>query len=152
MKIAFGNDHAGLEMREPLLDELQQHQAEVDDLGATTSESVDYPDFARAVCEQIRLGAAQRGVLICGTGIGISIAANKIDGIRCALCHDEFDARMARLHNDANVLALRGREFDPEVNRRILAAFLETEFSGGERHQHRLDKIKQLEQSTTEKA
>ena len=152
MKVAFGNDHAGLEMRAILLRELESRGDEVLDVGARTPESVDYPDFARAACAKVVTGEAELGVLICGTGIGISISANKVAGIRCALCHDEYDAQMAREHNDANVLALRGRNFDLNLSRRILAAFLETPFSKGPRHQQRIDKIKQLEHTNAEKA
>lgn len=151
MKVAFGNDHAALEMREVLLDELRLRGVEVLDLGARTTDSVDYPDFARAVCARVVAGEVDYGVLICGTGIGISIAANKVDGIRCALCHDEYDAQMTREHNDANVIALRGRNFDLNLSRRILGTFLETAFSQGPRHQRRIEKIAELEQATSEK-
>lgn len=145
MKVAFANDHGGAVMRAVLMEELRRHGAEILDCGSDTGESVDYPDFAKKACEAVTRGQADRAVLVCGTGVGISIAANKLDGIRCALCSDEFAAQMSREHNNANVLALRGRQFDPELNRRILGVWLETEFSGDERHQRRIDKIAALE-------
>jgi ribose 5-phosphate isomerase B len=145
MKIAFANDHAGLTMREPLLTELKRRGHEVIDVGAQTDASVDYPDFAEKACDLVRKGEAERAVLVCGTGIGISIAANKIPGIRAAMVTDEFGAQMSREHNNANVIALRGREFDPEENKHLLGIWLETDFAGGERHNRRIEKIKKLE-------
>ena len=145
LKIAFANDHAALEMRPHLLEEMRRHKVEVLDLGTDESASVDYPDFAQKACDLVVRGEADRAVLVCGTGIGISIAANKIKGIRCALCHDEFDAEMSRQHNDANALALRGRHFDPEMSRRILRVWLETPFTSDDRHDRRIGKIMALE-------
>ena len=145
MRIAFANDHAGASMRAVLLDELRKRGMEVLDFGSDSTQSVDYPDCAEVACQAVLDGKADRAVLVCGTGVGICIAANKIKGIRCALCFDDFSARMSREHNDANALALRAREFDPEVNRRILGLWLETAFSGGERHLNRIRKIHALE-------
>lgn len=146
MKIAFGNDHAGFVMREPLFAELQARGHEILDLGAQSTDSVDFPDFARAACEAVARGEADRAVLVCGTGVGISIAANKVKGIRCALCHDDFDAEMSRRHNNANALALRGRNFAPEVNRRLLGIWLDTPYDDEERHTRRIGKIAALEE------
>ncbi|MCL5269485.1 MAG: ribose 5-phosphate isomerase B [bacterium] len=146
MKVAFGNDHAGLTMRQILLDELRGRGIEVIDLGARSEASVDYPDIAEKVCQAVAAGQADRGVLVCGTGVGISIAANKIDGIRCGLCIDEYSAVMSRRHNNANVIAMRGREFAPEENRRLLGIWLDTPFDGGERHERRIGKITSLEE------
>ena len=145
MKIAFGNDHAGFSMRDVLLSELKNRGHEVLDLGAQCEDSVDYPDFAKAVCEAVTSGKADFGVLCCGTGVGISIAANKIRGIRCSLVTDEFGAEMSRRHNNANVLALRGREFDAELNRKLMGIWLENGFDGGERHERRVRKISEME-------
>jgi ribose 5-phosphate isomerase B len=145
MKIAFANDHAGLDLREPLFDELRQRGVDILDFGTSSPDSVDYPVQARKACQAIGSGQADRAVLVCGTGIGISIAANKFSGIRCALVYDEEAARLCRLHNDANVLALRGRGADPDLSRRLLGIWLETEFSGDERHLKRIRKIQALE-------
>ena len=140
MKVAFANDHAALEAREIILDELRKRNIEVIDRGVSTSESVDYPDRAQAACRELNEKNVDRVVLVCGSGIGMSISANKVKGIRCALCIDEYSAEMSRRHNDANAIALRGREFDLERNRKILDVWLDTEFEGG-RHQRRVDKM-----------
>lgn len=145
MKIAFGNDHAGLSMRGALLDELRARGHEVVDVGAQTTDSVDYPDFAEKAARLVQSGEADRAVLVCGTGVGIAMAANKLHGIRAAVVNDEFTARMSREHNNTNVIAMRGREFDPEENRRLLGIWLDSEFSGGERHNRRLAKVAELE-------
>ena len=146
MIIALANDHAGLPLREALLAELRDRAIEVIDCGTASPASVDYPDFAEKACRAVAEGRAQRAVLVCGTGIGISIAANKIHGIRCALVYDEEAARLSRLHNDANAIALRGRGSDPEATRRMLGIWLETAFSGDERHLQRIRKITALEE------
>ena len=145
MKIAFGNDHAGLSMRPALLGELKKRGHEVIDVGATTDASVDYPDYAKKAGELVASGQADRAVLVCGTGIGIAIAANKIHGIRAAVVTDEYGARMTREHNDTNVIAMRGLEFDPEEARRLLGIWLDTPFSEGPRHKRRIEEIKQME-------
>lgn len=142
--IYVGSDHGGFDLKNEIIkyitDELD---LSVEDMGCYTVDSVDYPDYAQAVCRKVVRERA-RGILICGTGIGISIAANKIKGIRCALCSEEFSARMTRMHNDANVLALGGRVIGTELAKSIVKTFLETEFEGG-RHQKRIDKIVELE-------
>lgn len=140
MKVAFANDHAALEAREVIMDELRKRNIEVIDCGVATDDSVDYPDRAQQACRMLCENKADRVVLVCGSGIGMSISANKVKGVRCALCIDEFSAEMSRRHNDANAIALRGREFDLERNRAILGIWLETEFEGG-RHQRRVDKM-----------
>lgn len=140
MKIAFGNDHAGLDQRDGLLGEIRRLGHEIVDFGTASADSVDYPDYAAAVAKAIQRGEAERGVLVCGTGVGMAIAANRFAGVRCANVTDAFAARMSRLHNDANCIALRAREQDLATNLNILAAWLETPFEGG-RHQRRVDKI-----------
>jgi len=144
MKVALGNDHAGTPLRDLVIDEVQKAGHEVIDLGTPGAESVDYPDYARQVAEAVTKGRADRGVLICGTGIGMAMVANKFPGIRCAVCSDVYAARMTRRHNDANVLALRGREADLDVTREIVRIFLDEPFEGG-RHQRRIDKISEIE-------
>jgi ribose 5-phosphate isomerase B len=144
MKVIIASDHAGLELRRELVSVLKDLRAEVEDVGPTTSESVDYPDYARSVARAVAAGGHQFGVLVCGTGIGMSIMANKHRGIRAALCTNEFEARMARAHNDANVLCLGQRVVGAGLARSILEAFLTTPFEGG-RHQKRLDKIREAE-------
>ncbi len=138
--IAIGSDHAGFDMKEVLIEEMRALGHDVLDLGCDGSESVDYPDFGRAVAEAIAEGRAERGVVVCGTGIGISISANRIARVRAAVCHDETSARLAREHNDANVLALGARLIGPEVAKACLRVFLATEFGGG-RHVARVAKL-----------
>jgi ribose 5-phosphate isomerase B len=138
--IALASDHGGVELKTLLKEELLKAGHGVLDLGTEGPASVDYPDFAEAMAETIRSGAATRGVLICGTGIGISIAANRYPFIRAALVNDVTTARLCRQHNDANVLVLGGRVIGPEVARDCLKTFLETDFEGG-RHQRRIDKM-----------
>lgn len=139
--VALASDHAGTQMKAELRDALAKRGLEVLDLGTDGPESVDYPDFADAVAAAIRDGRAQRGVLICGTGIGISIAANRHRHIRAALCSDPTCARLAREHNDANVLALGARVVGIEIAKDCLTAFLDTPFEGGERHSRRVGKL-----------
>lgn len=138
MKIALAADHGGFELKEKIKGHLQQKGIEFLDLGCNTETSVDYPDYGRACGEAVMRGDADRGIAICGTGIGISIAANKVKGIRCALCTSLFMAEMARKHNDANVLALGGRVLEAELALDIVDVFLTAEFEGG-RHQRRVD-------------
>ncbi|MBS0618905.1 MAG: ribose 5-phosphate isomerase B [Spirochaetes bacterium] len=142
LKIAIASDHGGFALKESL----KKHfgASVFTDFGTQSLDSVDYPDFAREVATRVASGTFARGILICGTGIGISIAANKIKGIRAALCHDVFTAEMARKHNDANILALGGRVLDEKTAIEITDVFLHTDFEGG-RHQRRLDKISALE-------
>ena len=144
MKIAIGCDHGALALKESVKKVLAELGMEIDDVGTYTEDSVDYPDVAEQVCGKVVSGEAERGIVLCGTGIGISIAANKIKGIRCALCGDVFSARMARAHNDANVLALGGRVLGPGLAGEIVRAFFTQEFEGG-RHERRVGKIMALE-------
>ena len=120
MNISIGSDHAGLDLKEKIKEFLVEAGHKLKDVGAYTAESVDYPDFARLVCGDIVSGVSERGILICGTGIGMSMAANKVKGIRCALCRTIFGARMTRAHNDANVLALGSRISGDEIAREIV--------------------------------
>lgn len=138
--IAIASDHAGFQLKGVLAETLRGWGYEVLDLGANGPESVDYPDFARALVQAITEGRAERGVLVCGTGIGISIAANRDRRIRAAPCHDDTSARLARQHNDANVLALGARLVGEEVAKDCLRTFLDTEFEGG-RHERRVAKL-----------
>ena len=139
--IALGCDHAGYVLKSFLLHELLDSGYEVVDCGTDSTDSVDYPDYAGAVCEKVLSGAARFGVLVCGTGVGISIAANKVHGIRAALCHTEFTSAMSRRHNDANVIALGGNVLGGKQALAILYAFLAEPYSHGERHQRRIDKM-----------
>jgi ribose 5-phosphate isomerase B len=144
VKIAIGCDHAGFDYKARVVQELASLGHEVIDLGTNSTASVDYPDFGLAVGRAVAEGRADKGVLICGTGIGISIAANKVKGIRCALCHDHFTAQATRQHNDANVVALGSRVVGIEVALDVIRTFLSTAFEGG-RHQARIDKIAAIE-------
>ena len=146
MKIAIGSDHAGFEAKESLLVEIRHLGYEFDDVGTGSADSVDYPDFARAVAKAVAVGRAERGVLICGTGIGMSMAANKVKGIRAALCHDEFTAEMSRRHNNANVLCMGARILANAAMARILDAWLAAPFEGG-KHERRLGIIAAIEQA-----
>ena len=140
MKIAIACDHGGLELKNALVEKLQSWSHEVVDRGVNGPESVDYPDYALDVAHRVASGEVDLGVLVCGTGIGMSIAANKVPGIRAALAGDEFSARMARQHNNANVLCLGNRVLGLGTGAGILEAWLKAEYEGG-RHQRRLDKI-----------
>ena len=139
--IAIASDHAGYEMKAQIASWLAGNAHEVLDLGCNGPESVDYPDFAAALAAAIGDGRAERGVLICGSGIGISIAANRHPGIRAALVHDVTTARLARQHNDANVVALGARIIGAEIAKDCVDAFLTTGFEGGERHSRRIAKM-----------
>ena len=143
MRIAVGNDHRGFELKQTILKILAETGYEYQDFGSFNTASVDYPDIARKVAEAVTKDGFDRGILICDTGIGMSIAANKIKGARAALCYDAFCAYRARLHNDANILAL-GTGQSEETVREILQKFLTTDFEGG-RHLQRLNKIKAME-------
>lgn len=139
-RIALASDHAGFELKEALRDELKGLGHDVLDLGTSSLDSVDYPDFGRKAAEAVAAGEAEAGVIVCGTGIGISIAANRVPGARTALCHDITTARLSREHNDANILALGARVIGTETARDCVRTFLETPFAGG-RHQRRVDKL-----------
>ncbi len=144
-RIAIGADHAGFQVKERIKQFLENEGHAVEDVGTESEESVDYPEFARAVAEKVAGGLAQLGVLVCGTGMGMAIAANKVPGIRAAVVHDKVTARAAREHNDANVLTLGGRLIEPGLAVEIVKEFLDSQFAGG-RHQRRVDKITEMEQ------
>ena len=143
--IAIGCDHGGVELKDFLVDCLRGQGVEVRDCGTEGSASVDYPDYGREVSERVSVGAAERGVLICTSGIGMSIVANKFPGVRAALVFDLDAARSSREHNDANILVLSGAKTAQQLARQIVEAWLATPFAGG-RHQRRVDKISRLEQ------
>lgn len=140
MKIAIGCDHGGFALKSSIVSLLQELGHDVEDLGTDSADSVDYPDYAKAVCGKVVDGVCDRGVLICGTGIGMSMVANKQQGIRAALCHEIFTARMSREHNDANVLCLGERVIGPGLALEVVRTWVNTEFGGG-RHQRRIDKM-----------
>jgi ribose 5-phosphate isomerase B len=145
-RIALGADHAGFRAKENIKTYLEGAGYGVDDVGTWSEESVDYPDFARAVGERVAAGKNPLGILVCGTGIGVSIAANKVEGIRAALAHDSLTARRAREHNDANVLALGGKIVGDDEAIVIVQEFLNTQFAGG-RHERRIEKINEMDQA-----
>lgn len=144
MKIAIGSDHGGLSLKEAIKPFLIEQGYEVVDFGTGTTDSCDYPIYGERVGEAVSFGDCERGIAICGTGLGISIAVNKVPGIRGALCTNEFMAEMSRAHNDANVLVLGARVLGEGLALRIVAVWLETEFAG-ERHQRRIDEITAIE-------
>ncbi len=144
MRIALGSDHGGFELKEDLKAYLARPQLKILDLGAFSEASVDYPDVGAAVAQKVSRGEVDRGILICGTGIGMSIAANRFPGVRAALCHDVSTSRLSREHNDSNVLILGGRLIGKGLAREAVEVWLATKFEGG-RHQRRLDKIAALE-------
>ncbi len=139
-RVFIGSDHGGIELKAALVEELDAARIGFTDMGVHSGEAADYPDIAQALCARVLEENESLGVLICGTGIGISIAANKVPGIRAALCSEEYSASMSRRHNDANVLCLGGRVTGPELAKSILRAFLASSFEGG-RHQRRVDKL-----------
>jgi RpiB/LacA/LacB family sugar-phosphate isomerase len=145
MRIVVGSDHAGFELKQEICQRLQQHGHDVDDVGTDSTESVDYPDFAEAVGQAVVSGEAERGVLICGSGAGASIAANKMKGVRAATCHDTYSAHQSVEHDDANVLTIGARVVGVEAAWELVDAFVSAKFSGEERHRRRLDKVKALE-------
>ena len=146
MKIAIGNDHAAVEMKQEILAYLQEKGHEVVNLGIDENVSCDYPKYGRAVGEAVAQGKADCGVLICGTGVGISIAANKVDGVRAAVCSEPTTARLAKEHNDANIIAFGARIVGMETAKAIVDAYLGAEFLGG-RHQRRIDLIHEIEKN-----
>ena len=145
MRIAIGADHAGFDLKQSVKQHLAAKGIDIDDQGTISTESVDYPDFAKKVGEAVAEKRADLGILVCGTGIGMSIAANKVQGIRAAHVSSELDAQMAREHNDANVLTLGARVLDEQTALKIIDKWLTTNFAGG-RHQGRVDKIMKIEQ------
>ncbi len=143
--IAIASDHGGWALKAQILDHLRDKGVEVDDLGCGQGDTVDYPEYAEKLCRAVVAGTYERGILICGTGIGMSIAANKIPGIRAALCADCYSAEMTRQHNDANVLCLGGRTLGSELAKKIVDTYLAAKFSGAEHHARRIEMIKKLE-------
>jgi ribose 5-phosphate isomerase B len=144
LRIAIGADHAGLALKDRLRARLEEAGYQVEDVGTHDAASVDYPDYAAAVGRRVSAGQAERGVLVCGTGVGMAMAANRIPGVRAACCNNLFVAGLSREHNDANVLTLGAREVAAEHAEAILKTFLETAYAGG-RHQRRVDKLARLE-------
>ncbi len=146
MHVVFGADHAGYLLKESLIRAAAAAGYSVTDLGTDSAEPVDYPDFAAAVAREVAAGLAERGVVVCGSGAGASIAANKVRGARCAVAHDTYSAHQMVEHDDANVVALGSRVIGPALAREILFAFLSARFTGEERHRRRLGKIIALEE------
>lgn len=144
MKVYLGSDHAGYKYKEMLLGYLAEKGFEVEDLGAKSEESVDYPDYGRAVGEAVSSDPGSYGVVVCGTGIGITMAAHKVDGVRAATVHDEFTAEMAKKHNNANVIGMGARVIDEEMAKKIVDVFFSNDFEGG-RHERRVEKINAIE-------
>ena len=142
--VFIGSDHAGFELKEVIKQHLEKNNIDFTDVGCYNIQSVDYPDIAQTVCQAIIDRKCEKGILICGTGIGISIAANKFNGIRAALCCDTYSAKLTRLHNDANVLCMGGRVIGPGLAQDITDVFLNTGFEGG-RHKNRIEKISKIE-------
>ena len=146
MRISVGSDHRGVAMRQKIIDLLERLGQEVIDVGANSEKAVDYPDIAAAVARRVSCGEADRGILICGTGLGMSIAANKFPGVRAAPCHDDLTAELSRRHNDLNVLCLSGDVVGEKIVDRLVEIWLATPFEGG-RHARRIDKICSMEGS-----
>ena len=144
MTIAIASDHGGFELKDMLIDYLSGKGHTIINLGTDSPESVDYPDYAKYCCDEVLSKRADFGILVCGTGVGISIAANKIDGIRCGLCPSKEIAALVKQHNNANVIALGGRFTSSEEGKAIVDSYMEAQFEGG-RHQQRVDKIMALE-------
>lgn len=142
--IALGSDHGGYELKQKVVKYLEERQIPYQDMGCDSKESCDYPVFGHAVAKAVSEGRCEKGIVICTTGIGISISANKVPGVRCALCADTLSAKMTRLHNDANVLAMGAGIVGENLALEIVDTFLDTAFSGEERHQRRVDLIEQL--------
>jgi ribose 5-phosphate isomerase B len=148
MKIALGSDHGGIRLKKEIIKHLEKKGIELKDFGTYSEDSCDYPDFAEKVAEEVVAKNYDLGILICGTGIGISIAANKVPGVRAALCSDTFSAHATREHNNANILALGERVVGPGLALDIVDAFLNAKFEG-DRHQRRIDKISEIEKKYT---
>lgn len=146
MRITIASDHAGFELKQVLADFLRQQGHQVTDIGTHSTEPVDYPDFAEALAMKVLRGESERGILICGSGVGASVAANKIPGIRAGLCHDAYSAHQGVEHDDMNVLVLGARVIGPELAKDLCLDFLKAQFSGEERHRRRLNKILSIEQ------
>jgi RpiB/LacA/LacB family sugar-phosphate isomerase len=145
MRIVIGSDHAGLALKQEIMARLSQDGHDVLDVGTHSAAPVDYPDYAEAVSQTLLKGRAERGVLVCGSGVGASVAANKIPGIRAAICHDVYSAHQGVEHDDMNVLVLGGRIVGPALARELVRAFVSAGFSHEERHVRRLEKVKAIE-------
>jgi ribose 5-phosphate isomerase B len=145
VRIAVGCDHAGFPLKDAAVAELRRLGHEVADLGTNSAEAVDYPDYAQAVAEAVMRGEAERGLLLCGSGVGASVAANKVPGVRAAVCHDTFSARQGVEDDDMNVLCLGARVIGPELALDVIRAWLSATFSNADRHVRRLNKVKALE-------
>jgi RpiB/LacA/LacB family sugar-phosphate isomerase len=145
MRIALGSDHAGFALKQEVVAQLKKDGHDVVDVGTHSTAPVDYPDFAEAVGKALLDGRAERGVLVCGSGVGASVAANKIPGIRAAVCHDVYSAHQGVEHDDMNVLVLGGRIVGPALAQELVWAFISARFSNEERHAHRLEKVKAIE-------
>ncbi|MBZ5506837.1 MAG: ribose 5-phosphate isomerase B [Acidobacteriia bacterium] len=145
MKITIGSDHAGFALKKVLIDHLQKSGHHLDDVGTDSTEPVDYPDYAEAVAFGVLQGGSERGILICGSGVGASVAANKIPGIRAAVCHDSYSAHQGVEHDDLNVLVLGSRVIAEELAKDLCTIFLNARFTGEERHRRRLAKIHTIE-------
>ena len=145
MKIAVACDHGGLNLKNAVIEFVKKLGHEVKDFGTYTNASCDYPDFAAAAAEAVARGECERGILVCSSGIGVSIVANKVPGVRCAHCHDTYCAKYTRLHNDANMIAFGEKVVGAGLMEELVTLFLTTEFEGGERHERRVNKIAELE-------
>jgi RpiB/LacA/LacB family sugar-phosphate isomerase len=152
MRIALAADHAGFELKEKMAAHLKGAGFEVMDLGTGDEEPVDYPDFALAIGKALREGRAERGILICGSGVGACVAVNKIKGIRAGLCHDTYSAHQGVEHDNINVLCLGARVIGEELAKELITAFLSAKFTGEERHRRRLAKIEEIEKRSASKA
>lgn len=146
MRITIGSDHAGFELKKILIEYLRAERYEITDVGTDSTAPVDYPDFAEAVGTSLLRGESERGILICGSGVGASVAANKIPGIRAGQCHDTYSAHQGVEHDDTNVLVLGSRVIGPELAKELCTAFLRAKFTGEERHRRRLAKTLSIEQ------
>jgi ribose 5-phosphate isomerase B len=146
MKITIGSDHAGFELKKVLIDHLQKNGHQLIDVGTDSAAPVDYPDYAEAVARGVLQGRSERGILICGSGVGASVAANKVPGIRAGLCHDSYSAHQGVEHDDMNVLVLGSRVIGPELAMDLCITFINARFTGEERHRRRLEKIHSIEQ------
>lgn len=150
MKIGIGNDHSALEIKKEIMEFLQEKGHEILDYGTNSRDSCDYPEYGEIVGRAVVKGEVDQGILICGTGLGISLAANKVKGVRAAVCSEPYTARMARMHNNCNILALGARVVGADLAKMIVDVWLNTEFEEGGRHQKRVDMITQVEERWTE--
>ena len=146
MKIAIGNDHIGIDLKPVIIEELKKRNIEIVDCGTDSTERADYPIYGEKVADLVSKNIVDKGIVICGTGVGISIAANKVNGIRCVCCSEPYSAKLSRQHNDTNMLAMGSRVVGSELARMIVNVWLDAEFDGG-RHQNRIDLIKEIEKN-----